>query len=78
MSDATETSYEVRQFLRSVVKGQMEVVCKTNYERLARSHYDSYVRENTNEYFELVRVEHKEECLLHNGMTCVEKKKGAA
>ena len=57
------TLFEVRQQLRTVNRRWLETVYSNTSERVARGTYDSFVKENPQDYFELVKVERNEECL---------------
>lgn len=61
------THWEVRQLVRSVTSNRLEVVSRRDFQRMAESDYWHYTLAHPGEYFELVRVEHCEECLAHNG-----------
>ncbi len=55
--------YEVRQLVGNIKGKRLEVVYTTEVERVAKMSYKGVVEENPDEYFELIKVEHKEECL---------------
>ncbi|MBW2644573.1 MAG: hypothetical protein JRE23_00085 [Deltaproteobacteria bacterium] len=55
--------FEVRQQIKSVDKSWLQVIFESSIERPARMSYLKLVDDYPEEYFELVKVEHKEECL---------------
>ena len=55
--------YEIRQQVKTVNKRWLEVVFCSDIERVAGTSYDTLKKEHPDEYFELVRVNHIEECL---------------
>lgn len=61
------THWEVRQLVRTAIGNRLEVIARPPYERVAEAAFRQFCIENPQEYFELVRVEHSEECLQHNG-----------
>jgi hypothetical protein len=56
-------NYEVRQYVKSVVSSWFVVVFESEIERIASNSYAEYKDANPCEYFELIRVDHEEECL---------------
>ncbi len=58
-----EPKYEVRQQVRTVNKRWLETVSSTTVERVAMDDYHRLIRENPNDYFEIVKVTHEEDCL---------------
>ena len=56
-------TYEIRQAVRTVRKYWHIVVYSSEIERVARMSYDEFIKNNPEEYFELIRVEHTESCL---------------
>ena len=55
--------YEVRQYIKTVVKAWFVVVFESEVERIAANAYAECKEANPAEYFELIRVDHEEECL---------------
>lgn len=60
-------TWEVRQQVKTSKKSWLESVYSSEYARPAEHAYFGLCRENPDDYFELVRVTHDEECLHHNG-----------
>jgi len=56
-------SYEIRQQVGTVNKKWLEVVDRPRSDRLARLDYERMVAANPQDYFELVKVTHTEQCL---------------
>lgn len=65
------TKYEIRQQVRTVPRSWLEVIAEGPFERPLRNEFERLVRENPNEYFELVEVTASETCLKHTGTTGV-------
>ena len=61
------THFEIRQFVKRVSGGTLEAVYTSTYERSARMTFSRLREDHPSDYFELVRVEHDEQCLEHNG-----------
>ena len=65
---AIQTYYEIKQLVKTVKGSRLEVIEKYTWpnsgERLARQSYADLVRDNPDEHFVLVKVQHAEECLL--------------
>jgi len=57
------TNFVIRQSVRSIKECRHEVVFSTQCERTARYSYKEAIKDYPDEYFELVKVEHAEECL---------------
>jgi hypothetical protein len=64
-TEGTMTTYEIRQTIRAADKNEFRAVALFggDFGRMARMEYDRLIREYPNEYFELIKVEHVEECL---------------
>lgn len=60
-------TYEVRQLVKTVRGNRLEAIAETEFERVAHIDFDRLCKERPDQYFELVRVEHHEHCLAHNG-----------
>ena len=61
--------YEIRQSVGSIAGTRLEVVHTDVSERMGRHNYKSITKNNPAEYFELIRVEHKEDCLEYTHKT---------
>ena len=57
------TKWEVRQQVRTVDKAWLVAISSSQSERMARMDYERCVASNPDGYFELIRVEHSEDCL---------------
>ena len=58
--------YEIRQWVKTVKCTRMEVVAESIIPRLAKMEYARIVKENPDEYFELIKIiPAQEECLHH-------------
>lgn len=64
------TTFEVRQQVRTVNKGWLESVSSNECARIVRMDYDRLVAEYPSAYFELVKIEHKEDCLAFTPGGC--------
>jgi hypothetical protein len=56
-------SYEIRQQVKTIHKSWLEVIWKTESERVALFEYEKIVNENPGDYFELVSVVITENCI---------------
>ena len=61
------TTFEIRQLVKTAKRNRLETIADTGIERTARFDYEAFCRSHPNDYFELVRIEHTENCLAHNG-----------
>ena len=62
------TNFVIRQSVRSIKECRHEVVFSTQCERTARHSYKDIIKDNPDEYFELVKVEHSEDCLEYTAI----------
>jgi len=56
-------NYKIIQHVKTVNKGWHEIVFSTPIERIAGREFNELKAEHPGEYFELIKVEHKETCL---------------
>jgi hypothetical protein len=55
--------YEIRQLVKTIHRSWLEVVWKTESERVALCEYEKIVNEFPDDYFELVFVDITEDCI---------------
>jgi len=55
--------FEIRQQVKTVEKSWLETIHSSQSHRVLKMTYDNLVKNNPNEYFELVKVVHDEICL---------------
>lgn len=56
--------YQILQLVKSARRNWMEQVYKTTIERYATREFEILEQEYPNEYFELIKIEHNETCLV--------------
>lgn len=57
--------YEIRQQVKTVEKRWLETVYKGPILRVLEITYDELVKDNPDDYFEIVQVTHDEKCLAY-------------
>lgn len=58
------TEYLIKQSVSTVHQRWLKTIFKTEYERVAVNSYNNYVKEYPEKYFELVKVETNEVCMM--------------
>jgi len=58
------TKFLIKQRVSTVQKRWLEIIYETESERVAISSYEDFVRDNPDKYFELVKTETNEACIL--------------
>lgn len=66
-----KSTFEIRQYVKTVNKGWFEPVYKTDIRRLALNSFDSIAAENSDQYFELIEVQSGERCLCYSNSDVV-------
>ena len=62
------TYYVIRTMVKRLGRNTIEDEKRCEFERSAKMAYDELCREYPNDYFELVKIEHNEECLAYTLM----------
>lgn len=64
--------YRVIQLVKNVKNNRLECVVQISSERIARHEYEVLSKENPEEYFELRKITHIEDCLAFTGQKVVQ------
>jgi len=58
------TKFLIKQMVSTIQKRWLEVIYETESQRVALDVYEGFLRDNPKEYFELVKTESREVCML--------------
>lgn len=67
VTEGSPAEFVVRQHLKHAAGAMFVDVWKTSIERAAMDTYQTYIGDFPHQYFEVLRITHREECLAHNG-----------
>lgn len=67
---AANERFEIRQLVRTVHKAWLVVIEEPTSERVARGSFERLCASHPSIYFELVRIETSEQCLMHTANDC--------
>lgn len=58
-----QTKYVVKQLVKTASGNFMHIVSEREFERMALSDYDDFVKQHPDQYFEVLKTETRETCL---------------
>lgn len=66
MSADLASKYEIRQLVYTINRNWFHTIFSTGSKRVARQTYEQICKNNPDGYFELVEIQHSEQCLAVN------------